>query len=86
MIRAHEFYLWPHTKQPTEEMLADIHIYIELAVIIIHRTEGNLFSAFTPLLFCYGFAYAAAVSTINVTKPHMYQPNIKVMFNRVNQH
>ena len=32
------------------------------------------------------FAYAAAVSTINVTKPHMYQPNIKVMFNRVNQH
>ena len=32
------------------------------------------------------FANAAAVSTINVTKPHMYQPNIKVMFNRVNQH
>lgn len=30
------------------------------------------------------FANAAAVSTINVTKPHMYQPNIKVMFNRVN--
>ena len=49
------------------------------------RAEGEA-SAFTPLLFCYVFAYAAAVSTINVTKPHMYQPNIKVMFNRVNQH
>ena len=32
------------------------------------------------------FANAAAVSTTSVTKPHMYQPNIKVMFNRVNQH
>ena len=28
----------------------------------------------------------AAVSTISVTKPHMYQPNIEVMFNRFNQH
>ena len=31
-------------------------------------------------------ANAAAVSTTSVTKPHTYQPNIKVMFNQVNQH
>ena len=43
----------------------------------------GVFSCSLSVLF---FAYAAAVSTINVTKPHMYQPNIKVMFNRVNQH
>ena len=57
-----------------------------LALCETGTRAGGEASAFTPLLFCYGFAYAAAVSTINVTKPHMYQPNIKVMFNRVNQH
>ena len=31
------------------------------------------------------FANAAALSTTIVTKPQMYQPNIKVMFNRVNR-
>ena len=32
------------------------------------------------------FANEVAVSTISMTKPHTYQPNIKVMFNRINQH
>ena len=57
-----------------------------LALCETGTRAGDEASAFTPLLFCYVFVYAAAVSTINVTKPHMYQPNIKVMFNRVNQH
>ena len=45
--------------------------------------EASAFPLSCSVMF---FAYAAAVSTINVTKPHMYQSNIKVMFNRVNQH
>ena len=49
--------------------------------------EGGEVSAFTPLLSCkFVFANAAAVSTTIVTKPQTYQPNIKVMFNQVNQH
>ena len=43
----------------------------------------RLYSLSCSVMF---FANAAAVSTINVTKPHMYQQKIKVMFNRVNQH
>ena len=57
-----------------------------LALCETGTRAGGEASAFTPLLFCYVFAYAAAVSTTSVTKPHMYQPNIKIMFNRVNQH
>ena len=35
------------------------------------RAEGET-SSFTPLLFCYVFCHAAAVSTSNVTKPQTY--------------
>ena len=49
------------------------------------RAGGEAF-AFTSLLFCYVFYHAAAASTTNVTKPQTYQPDIKVVFNWVNQH
>ena len=58
-----------------------------LAICETRTREGGEVSAFTPLLSCkFVFANAVAVSTTIVTKPQTYQPNIKVMFNQVNQH
>ena len=58
-----------------------------LAICETRTREGGEVSAFTPLLSCkFVFANAAAVATTIVTKPQTYQPNIKVMFNQVNQH
>ena len=58
-----------------------------LAICETRTREGGEVSAFTPLLSCkFVFANAAAVSTTIVTKSQTYQPNIKVMFNQVNQH
>ena len=64
-----------------------IHYTQCLAICETRTREGGEVSAFTPLLSCkFVFANAAAVSTTIVTKPQTYQPNIKVMFNQVNQH
>ena len=58
-----------------------IHVYTFFYIHFILMADLDSLSCSVMFL-----ANAAAVSTINVTKPRMYQPNIKVMFNRVNQH